>query len=286
MAKKKRLGSDPFNETMDGSLNFVKDSRQKDFPNGVNLSEEIYQVELEDLKPNPLNKKFFKEEGQDYFKKLTKDIQERGVIVPLIAKKDGTLLAGHNRYRIAKELGFPRVPVQYIESELSKDREVGFVIKDNLFRRQLSQTERESLYLELFPDLKERLMVETRGGDRKSLQGDRLEIKPKKSKEQGARLIQIDSEGITAREIAEKTKDLGISEHRVKRDLAGLRKKSKVQGAPLKPEKPKTDPIEIVSKHLAAIEKAVLDEPQDKIKEAIEVLESTIDYLKEYIKES
>ncbi len=119
----------------------------------------VLPVRLNLLKEHPLNKEFFAEETDSYFQRLREDIQKRGVATPLIAKRDGTLLAGHNRLRIAKELGLPTVPVQYVSEnekyKLTADDEREFLIKDNLLRRQFSSEEWIQTYRNLYPDFDE-----------------------------------------------------------------------------------------------------------------------------------
>ncbi len=133
---------------------------------GVRLSDVQY-VSPDKLIPNALNSFFFKEESSEYFSKLREDIRDRGIIVPLIAKKDDTLLAGHNRLRLARELGLENVPVQYVLDGLNDDAEKEFIIKDNLYRRQFSAAEWIDLYKKLYPDFDEQIQQETRGGGRK-----------------------------------------------------------------------------------------------------------------------
>jgi len=83
----------------------------------IKLSE-IKQVNTDSLRDNPLNGHFFDEGPGRETDQLFNDIKERGIIVPLIAKKDGTLIAGHRRLFVAQELKMKTVPVQYVESEL------------------------------------------------------------------------------------------------------------------------------------------------------------------------
>lgn len=134
------------------------------------IGREIVYVKPADLKANPLNTTLFKREDDEYFSQLRTDIQARGILVPLIAKRDNTLLAGHNRLEIAQYLGLKVVPVQYIDNVLTKEMEQEFVIKDNLLRRQLSTLERIELYRRLYPDFDARILEENRGGDRKNNQ--------------------------------------------------------------------------------------------------------------------
>jgi ParB-like chromosome segregation protein Spo0J len=133
---------------------------------GVRLSD-IQFVSPAKLKENPLNTDFFREESADYFAKLRADVEQRGIIVPLVVKKDDTLLAGHNRLRVARELGIENVPVQYVLEGLSATSEREFIIKDNLYRRHFSGAEWIDLYRKMYPDFDEQITQETRGGGRK-----------------------------------------------------------------------------------------------------------------------
>jgi ParB-like chromosome segregation protein Spo0J len=133
---------------------------------GIRLSDVQY-ISPTRLKPNPLNHDFFREESGEYFSQLREDIEKRGIIVPLISKKDDTLLAGHNRLRLAKELGIENVPVQYVLDTLPVASEREFIIKDNLYRRQFSSAEWVALYKKLYPNFDEQVHQETRGGGMK-----------------------------------------------------------------------------------------------------------------------
>lgn len=132
-------------------------SKNADRLKGIKTSD-IERVSIHTLKDNALNTQYFIEETPEYFEQLQKDIQERGIIVPLIAKEDGTLLAGHNRLRVAKALGYDTVPVQYVLENLSHEEERGFLVKDNLLRRQLTNEQKIHLYTVLYPEFKERFL--------------------------------------------------------------------------------------------------------------------------------
>lgn len=123
------------------------------FITSVQMSGKIEYVKPSDLKPNPLNTSLFATNNAD-LDKLRADIQERGILVPLIVKRDKTVLAGHTRLNLALELGLLSVPVQFVDSGLqSEEEERKFVINDNLLRRQLSTEERMNLYRVLYPTL-------------------------------------------------------------------------------------------------------------------------------------
>lgn len=129
----------------------------------IRMKSLVKQVAVELLKPNPHNSTYFSEETPAYFRNLSEDIERRGIIVPLVSLPDNTLLAGHNRLRIAKELGFKTVPVQYVddgdgEFMLNDEQIRHFVIKDNLLRRQLSSDEWIEKYRLLYPDFDEQIL--------------------------------------------------------------------------------------------------------------------------------
>lgn len=117
---------------------------------------EVREIAVARLHENPLNSELFGtvERGALY-EKLREDIRARGIIVPLIARKDGTLLAGHNRLAVARELGFPTVPVQIVNESKSplNDTDVrAFIIKDNLLRRHLTNDRMIEMYRMLYPN--------------------------------------------------------------------------------------------------------------------------------------
>ncbi|MBD1208508.1 MAG: ParB N-terminal domain-containing protein [Ignavibacteria bacterium] len=150
-----------------GSLLKKSEANEQNTSTGLKLSE-VKEVTLAMLRVNPLNSTLFQEESSQYFDTLTSDIRERGILVPIIAKEDGTLLAGHNRLRVAQILGLRSVPVQYVEDDLSSEQEQHFVIKDNLLRRHLKPEQRIELYKRLYPNFDDRVLQDVRGGDRKS----------------------------------------------------------------------------------------------------------------------
>jgi len=228
-AKRAAAGGRPAPGALD---NLIQDSRAI-LPGWVKLTD-VYQVDPAALKDNDLNPELFKEETPEYFQTLEDDIKERGVLVPLIAKKDGVLLAGHNRLVIARRLGLARIPVQYLESELTPDQERALVIKDNLFRRQLTQEDRLRLYKVLIPDFDELIQKETRGA------------KPKAQGENRKR------SGLTAADLTEKAQAAGLplTLETAEKDLAQARK----AGRPKKEPGPEMDgPAQEAARRLKTI---------------------------------
>ncbi len=156
---KTRLVNNPLDKPV--AINGAQSLKRLDIK-GVKLSE-IRYVATSLLRANPLSATFFSDETIGDLQKLVADIAERGILVPLIVKPDGTLLAGHNRLQAAQELGLQRVPVQeYDESHngtMTDEQERKFVISDNLLRRQLSSDQRMALYRVLYPNFDQRVAL-------------------------------------------------------------------------------------------------------------------------------
>lgn len=148
-----------------GKMLSKKTSASKRTSTGIKLSP-VKQISVDFLKPNP-NNNYFAQEGIEYMTSLRRDIKERGIQVPLIAKKDGQLLAGHNRLCAARTLGITQVPVQFVEQALSPTEERDYVIKDNLMRRQLSPAERIQLYRVVYPEFDTRVLMSKPGTAKK-----------------------------------------------------------------------------------------------------------------------
>ncbi len=95
--------------------------------------------EVQQLKPYKFNKEFFEDiKGSDY-DALKEDIKQNGIKVELHITKSNTILCGHQRWEIAKDIKLKDVPVRVIDIDESDENKVKeYVIKDNLLRRHLS----------------------------------------------------------------------------------------------------------------------------------------------------
>jgi len=194
------------------------EEKNDDFrPTWLELSEVLY-LKPSALKINHKNQDFFKKEDEDYFNNLQKDIEKRGILVPLIAKTDGTLLAGQNRLEVAIRLGLEKIPVQQVTNELDEKQEQEFIIKDNLLRRQLTKEDRRRL-IEIIYGFKE-IIKERRGGDRRS---EQLQSKGQDYTFENHQTEEPESIPLHQKVV----EDFGVSEKTAKSDLAVLRRQLK-----------------------------------------------------------
>jgi ParB-like chromosome segregation protein Spo0J len=142
----------------------------------IKLSDEIDHVDPHELKPNSLNE-IIPEHSAAEYDQLKNDIRARGILTPLQAKRNGDLLAGMTRHRIALELDLPSVPVQWVESNFKhKHDEQTYIIKDNFLRRQLTTQQKIELYRIMYPQFDERV-AEAKKVGKALMKGEKYEPK-------------------------------------------------------------------------------------------------------------
>ncbi|AXR66830.1 ParB N-terminal domain-containing protein [Leptospira mayottensis] len=146
-------------------------------PKGVTLNPIVKMVPPSSLKPNPKND--FDPLSEEEYANLKENIARNGILDALTAKKDGTIITGENRYRIALELKdhedenvrrrVESIPVRYYMNELNDEEEYDILEGDNLFRRHLTAEQRkERLKRRILRKYKDDLLQDNRGGNRKN----------------------------------------------------------------------------------------------------------------------
>lgn len=86
----------------------------------------IVYKKLRELKPyerNPRN-------NDEAVKYVAKSINDFGFKVPIVVDSDGVIVAGHTRYKAAKELGLKEVPC-IVADDLNEDQIKAFRLADN-----------------------------------------------------------------------------------------------------------------------------------------------------------
>jgi site-specific DNA-methyltransferase (adenine-specific) len=99
-------------------------------------------IEVSKLKEYEFNKDFFDDLNKGDYNALKKDIEKNGIKTELHVLPDYTVICGHQRLLVAKELGLKEVPVKIVNGLGSVEQVKEYVIKDNLLRRQLSTEQR------------------------------------------------------------------------------------------------------------------------------------------------
>ena len=108
-------------------------------------NEEIVELNLSDLRPNPYQpRKVFDEEALN---ELASSIKEHGVFQPSIVKKSikgYDIIAGERRFRASKMAGLEKIPA--IVREFTDDQMMEIALLENLQRENLSAIEEATAY--------------------------------------------------------------------------------------------------------------------------------------------
>ncbi len=122
------------------------------------------QIETNKLKPYELNKELFDSLPKEDYQALKEDIKKNGIKTELHITKSNTILCGHQRWNIAKELELKEIPCKIINIDESNELKVKeYVILDNVLRRHLTTEQKYLLIAEL-----SKIYEIGRGGDRKT----------------------------------------------------------------------------------------------------------------------
>ena len=172
---------------------------------------EICFVDAAGLALNPLSESLY---GADVPEALKDSIVEEGIASPIIVSRNsGRVLSGNTRLKIAKEFGVEKVPVIYIEGQLTDEEETNLVITCNIERaktREMKTLEyRELLRIEKGMAISRRA--------RKSADGEKVpNLEPGKSRDKAAAKIGVSASsldtGLKVIEAMEKLKGEGNSE--------------------------------------------------------------------------
>jgi len=102
-----------------------------------------------ELKVNPDISSLF--EGLEFwtYEALKQDIQQNGIRDALIVAQDGTVVCGHQRFKIAQELGIePPFRVQHFAS---KQEMIEYAVNDNILRRHMNNYQKGLVALHYLP---------------------------------------------------------------------------------------------------------------------------------------
>jgi DNA modification methylase len=117
---------------------------------GAPLTFPVEMVPVGDLHPDPENARRMTDEGLDA---LERGMRQFGIVQPIVARHDGTIIGGHQRFTVALRLGYEVVPVIRVDLSLELGRLLGLTLNkiqgswdDALLARELAK-------LQMVPDL-------------------------------------------------------------------------------------------------------------------------------------
>jgi ParB family chromosome partitioning protein len=125
---------------------------------------QIEQIPIEKLKCHSKNEEYYSSLSEEKYEQIKHSIKENGIRDPLKVLPDYTIIAGHQRFRIAQELELTEVPV--VIMDISPEEAEYLLIADNDERRQGDndpiKKAKRAKFLQEYWGIR-------RGGDRKSV---------------------------------------------------------------------------------------------------------------------
>lgn len=104
------------------------------------------RVNTKQLKPHPLNEKLYGVE--ELSQSFIDSIRDKGILVPITAKQDGTIISGHRRWRAADLLNMDTVPVTTVTFNSELDERSAIIDFNKQREKTFSQSMAEAEELE------------------------------------------------------------------------------------------------------------------------------------------
>lgn len=109
----------------------------------------IQKIEITKLKPAEYNpRKDLKPEDEEY-QRIKKSIVEYGCVIPLVVNKDMTIIGGHQRLKILKDLGYTEIECVVVDYDKSKEKGCNIILNNENVSGEWDNTKLEELIEEL-----------------------------------------------------------------------------------------------------------------------------------------
>lgn len=89
---------------------------------------ELKVIPVKDLKPAEYNPRKKLKPGDKEYEKIKNSIQEFGFADPLVVNKDMTVIGGHQRLTVAKELGYTEVPCAVVDVDKTREKALNIAL--------------------------------------------------------------------------------------------------------------------------------------------------------------
>lgn len=105
-------------------------------------------ISVDVLKVHPRNTEFFDDIQGSAYENFKDSIQRNGILSPLIAAPDMTLISGHQRLKAAREIGLKTVPVDIRDDIQSDDEKLELLLVANFGREKNDEAKRRKVAVE------------------------------------------------------------------------------------------------------------------------------------------
>lgn len=89
---------------------------------------EFKSININELKPAEYNPRIDLQPGDKEFEKIRKSIEEFGYVDPVIINKDGTIVGGHQRYKVLKDIGYTEIQCIVIDVDKEKEKALNIAL--------------------------------------------------------------------------------------------------------------------------------------------------------------
>lgn len=111
----------------------------------IYMSKEITNVSINVLKVHPRNAEFFDDISGKEYEEFKKSILEDGIISEIIVAPDMTIISGHQRFKAAKAIGIPMVPIRIREDLIDEDKKLKVLLAANFQRPKNSEAKQRKV---------------------------------------------------------------------------------------------------------------------------------------------
>lgn len=108
---------------------------------------ELKTISVELLKPAEYNPRKQLKPGDKEYEKIKNSIKEFGFADPLVVNSDMTIIGGHQRLTVAKDLGYTEVPCAVVDLDKTKEKAL------NVALNKITGAWNEQLLADLIVDL-------------------------------------------------------------------------------------------------------------------------------------
>lgn len=88
----------------------------------------IQKIKLSELKEAEYNPRIDLKPGDEEFEKIKRSIQEFGFVEPIIVNSDMTIIGGHQRYKVLKELGYDVAECSIVDLDKTKEKALNIAL--------------------------------------------------------------------------------------------------------------------------------------------------------------
>lgn len=89
---------------------------------------EIQKIKISELREAEYNPRIDLKPGDTEFEKIRKSIEEFGFVEPIIINSDMTIIGGHQRYKVLKELGYEEIECSVVNLNKTKEKALNIAL--------------------------------------------------------------------------------------------------------------------------------------------------------------